>query len=201
LSQCVQVCFYCWSDYSVFWLSRCPQRADGASATLVAVADSTVDATQPDDNFNGQPLAFELTTRFDSANNLYCPALTRLSYVRFDLAAVDFAIAQARLILTSQTCSAPATPLQLFAADNSWTEDGVTWNNRPAMQFLFPDAAVFEEAGRIVWTDDGSDSLAQLADWLALRTGDRRAVGDVGHCHAHPNRLHAGRPACVHAAV
>lgn len=152
------------------WSLVRPAAADDGQATLVATADGYVDAREPDTNLNGRPLQFALASVYDDATGLYCPALTRLTYIRFDLASVPFPIDKAQLVLSQPTCGGSAAPLQLFAAGDGWSEQRLTWNNRPATEYLLPEAAEFVEAGRVAWTDAGSaDALAGLADWLAFQ--------------------------------
>jgi hypothetical protein len=52
------------------------------------------------------------------------------SYIRFTVAGVTGAVQNAtlRLFVTNGSSDGPG----LYGTDNSWTETGITWNNRPA---------------------------------------------------------------------
>ncbi len=87
-----------------------------STLTLLPVADAPVFENQP--NSNGGPL-----------RRLYMDAGEQ-SYLRFDVAGVSGAIQSAnlRLFVTNGSTNGPA----VYGTDNSWTETGITWNNRPA---------------------------------------------------------------------
>ena len=52
------------------------------------------------------------------------------SYIRFSISGVTGTVQNAtlRLFVTNGSSNGPS----IYATDNSWTETGITWNNRPA---------------------------------------------------------------------
>lgn len=138
------------------------------SAQLVVIEDSYVDSSSPDGNFNAQALAFEYSSIFDTISSAYCPAVTKISYLKFDLSNIDFAISKARLSLGQGDCSIDEPlPIQLFAADNDWQETNLTWNTQPRAVYGFTEIPTNQNA-IYQWNDEtiGDDGLA---DWLAYQ--------------------------------
>jgi hypothetical protein len=95
------------------------------SVTLNPIADSYVqDGNQADDNY-GTETTLELRTPAISG-------VTRQAYVKFNVA-VGAPIVEATLRLYSSNTLSGGVYIH-GVTDNSWTENGITWNNRPAME-------------------------------------------------------------------
>ena len=91
------------------------------------------------------------------------------SYIRFTVTGVSGAVQSAtlRLFVTNGSSNGPS----LYATDNSWTETGITWNNRPA-----PTTGALADVGSVAadfWaeydltahvTGDGTYSFVFLPD-------------------------------------
>ena len=88
-----------------------------SSLTLAAAADARVLQINPTTNYG-------TITRLDVDN----PG--EESYIRFTVSGVTGAVQNAtlRLYVTNGSSNGPS----LYLTDNSWTETGITWNNRPA---------------------------------------------------------------------
>lgn len=127
----------------------------GSTLTLLPAADAPVFESQP--NTNGGPL-----------RRLFVDAGEQ-SYLRFDVAGISGATQSAtlRLFVTNGSSNGPG----VYGTDNSWTETGITWNNRPA-----PTTSVLANAGNVpsdTWvvydvtgyvTGNGSYSFVLVAD-------------------------------------
>jgi hypothetical protein len=85
--------------------------------TLAAVADARVLQANP-------------TTNYGTLNRLDVDSPGQESYIRFSVTGVTGAVQNAtlRLFVTNGSSNGPS----LYLTDNSWTETGITWNNRPA---------------------------------------------------------------------
>jgi hypothetical protein len=98
------------------------------ATTLFPVADSYVrDGAYADINYG---LADALVTKTDVGTGY-----TRWSYLKFDLSAVTGSINSAVLRLNgaiSNTRNSNLTVVVYPVADTTWSETGITWNNRPA---------------------------------------------------------------------
>jgi len=81
------------------------------------------------------------------------------SYIRFTVTGVTGAVQNAtlRLFVTNGSSNGPS----LYATDNSWTETGITWNNRPG-----PTTGAIANLGAIA-----ADTWAEY-DVTAYITGD-----------------------------
>jgi hypothetical protein len=81
------------------------------------VADARVRDTDP-------------STNYGSLNRLDVETPGQQSYIRFTVSGVSGTIQTAilRVFVTNSTSNGPA----LQGTDNTWTETGITWNNRPA---------------------------------------------------------------------
>jgi len=84
--------------------------------TVAAVADARVLEGNPDTNYG-------------TLGRLDVDSPGEQSYLRFNVSGVTGAVQSAtlRLFVTNGSSNAPS----LYATDNSWTETGITWNNRP----------------------------------------------------------------------
>ena len=94
--------------------------------TLPAVADAYVQ--------NGDAIA----SNFGGASTLAVKSagtnFTRESYLRFDLSSVPGTLLSATLRLVPITINEPITNALALVSNNSWTENAITWNNKPAYQ-------------------------------------------------------------------
>lgn len=88
------------------------------------VADSYVSALAPTAN-NGT------ATFLDVDGTGSAPEI--VSYVKFDLTGLTGTVTAANVRFTCTTSASTATQTVRSVADNSWTETGITWNNRPAV--------------------------------------------------------------------
>jgi hypothetical protein len=95
--------------------------------TLTAVADARVLSSNP-------------TINYGTLNRLDVDNPGQESYVRFTVSGVTGAVQSAtvRLFVTNGSSNGPS----IYGTDNSWTETGITWNNRPV-----PTTAAIANAG------------------------------------------------------
>ncbi|MEZ4711210.1 MAG: DNRLRE domain-containing protein [Caldilineaceae bacterium] len=105
-------------------------------ATFAPVADSRVLAASPDTNSG-------TLTRLD----IDSPG--EQSYIRFALTGIAGTVQNAtlRVYVTNSTSDGPG----IYATDNSWSETGITWNNRPA-----PTSGAIDNLGSMpvnVWAE------------------------------------------------
>jgi hypothetical protein len=128
----------------------------GSILTLAAVADAWVLEADPDTNHG-------------TAARLDVDSPGEESYIRFRVTGVTGAIQSARLrmFVTDKSSDGPG----VYGTDNSWTETGITWNNRPQ-----PTTGVLADVGAIeanVWVEydvtaaiagDGTYSFVFLPD-------------------------------------
>ncbi len=93
--------------------------AEGETLTFAPVADARVEEASPTANFGAST-----TLRADGGVGTHVR-----SYLRFDVRGVAGAVAGAklRLFVRSSTADGPA----VFTAGSTWSEAGITWNNRP----------------------------------------------------------------------
>jgi subtilisin family serine protease len=101
--------------------------AVGSSVHVAAEADAYVrDGTSAGTNF-GTATTLLVKNTSSAGNN-------RRSYLRFPLGAVTGSVASAKLRLFGSRPAATASTDSAFAvATNSWSETGITWNNKPAL--------------------------------------------------------------------
>lgn len=94
---------------------------DGASLTFITDADARVEESSPDENFGrGETLRVEGGEDPDVE-----------SFIRFTVSGVTKTVGRAQLRLytaSNDTIDGPA----VYSTDASWTEEGITWNTRPA---------------------------------------------------------------------
>jgi subtilisin family serine protease len=95
--------------------------------TVSPVADAYVrDGSSAGTNFGNATTLEVKTTTASSA--------TRIAYLRFPLTAVPASVGRARLRLHgSRPVTSTATDAAFAVSNNSWSETGITWNNRPAL--------------------------------------------------------------------
>jgi hypothetical protein len=87
------------------------------NVTLVPVADARVLAGNP-------------TTNYGTLTRLDVDSPSEESYIRFTVSGVSGTIQNAtlRFFVTNGSSNGPS----IYGTDNTWTETGITWNNRPA---------------------------------------------------------------------
>ena len=158
--------------------------ADQSATALIPVEDSYVDYFSPTQNFDGQPLTFEIAAPFVEDENGYCPTITKISYIKFDLSAVPFSIAQAELRLSPiDSCELAnngnnGLSTSLFTSSNDWSESEITWDNRPIPSMLLSDGVSFSNAlnqPEVVEVDEAS-----LANWLAMYQAKGEKIVTIG---------------------
>ena len=109
-------------DWAVLDLKFAP-RGFYSTTTLEAAADAYVrDGTYANTNF----ATGNLMVKKDSGTGY-----NREAFLKFDLSGIAAPIASAVLCLTPATVGATTENQLFFVADDSWTETGLTWNNRP----------------------------------------------------------------------
>jgi hypothetical protein len=111
--------------------------------------DAYVDNSTPATNYGSDP-----ALRSDDS------PVVQVSYLRFPiagLAGLDIRSAKLRLRATGNTDDGPA----VFGTSNAWTEDGITWDNRPQ-----PTSGVIADTGPV--------TAGEFVDWdvTALLKGD-----------------------------
>lgn len=153
--------------FVLFALQVTPAFADSNGASLTAVGDSVVDFNAPDANNADSNLLFEQVYAYDDMAGMYCPTTTKRFFIKFDISALDFDVAQARISLSASD-DTPNFPLTLMVADNNWSETEVTWNNQPMMVNEFA-AELDVQSGVFQWTDQNLeyDLVAYIADLQA----------------------------------
>lgn len=131
--------------------------------TLNPSADAYVDSETPDTNYGEDTT---LRVRFND--------YTRYTYLMFNLADIPpeaiIISARLRLYLTSFSGSLPWGQGSIgahFSSDNSWTESGITWNNKPDFS---PTATSHWSFGILVWTNayKSWDQTEDVQQGLAL---------------------------------
>src|SRR4030042_493829 len=100
-----------------------------SSLTLAAEADARV-------------LESNATTNYGMTTRLGIDNPGEESYIRFTVSGVTSGLPSAtlRLFVTNGSSNGPS----LYLTDNSWTETGITWNNRPA-----PTSGVIADVGAV----------------------------------------------------
>jgi hypothetical protein len=117
------------------------------------IVDTTEDVSakqsQPDTN---QGTANNLELRMDGASSF-----ARVAYLKFNVLGLDNPVESAWLHIALNTESDPINVLAV--SDNTWTETGLTWNNRPA-------------TGAVVGNGQGSAGTWVSVDLTSYITGD-----------------------------
>jgi subtilisin family serine protease len=116
----------------------------GGSLTIAPVADAYVrDGTSAGNNFGTDTVLAVKTTTASNA--------TRVTYLRFPLTGVTTASAATLRLFGSRGTSTSATDSAFAVASTTWTETGLTWNNRPplgarqgAAQAITPTARYYQ---------------------------------------------------------
>jgi subtilisin family serine protease len=101
--------------------------ASGTTVTLAPAADAYVrDGTYAGTNFG--------TATTVVVKNSASAGTNRISYVRFPLTSVNGTVNSAKLRLYgSRPAATTVTDSAYAVSSNSWTETGITWNNKPAV--------------------------------------------------------------------
>lgn len=154
------------------------------SALTTAEADVYVDSVFSTTNFDGLPLQFEVRWLPDDSGPtpLFCPEINRQIYMRFNLSAVDFSIAKARLSLRAIIPRPlPPVTMQVMAAEDAWNETTMVWGTQPRVVFgPMTDYGDVTATGFATWTDDATEPAILLAEWLetqrAANGGDDQAT-------------------------
>lgn len=152
------------------------ESASASPVTLHAVADATVKSASPDANYGG---AYSLAVKYPSDAD---PA-TVTSYVKFQVTGLSGAPAQ--VVLRINTYSANPG-LQVWRADNSWTEAGVTFGNAPVMTSL---VGAMPDVSNNAWTEldvsgvvtaDGTYTFGVTTTRATTKTFGSRESGATG---------------------
>lgn len=106
---------------TLFTAQGAPKFQTASTLTFAATDDAYVEELHPDTN-NGTLDYLQV----ESANNRHTQ-----SYVRFTVSGVAGVVQSARLRIYTTANSSTNGPA-IYSANNSWTETGITWNNRPA---------------------------------------------------------------------
>jgi len=128
---------------------------------------------------DAQVLEVSSNTNYGTIPELNVDSPGEESYIRFTVTGVTGTVQNAtlRLYVTNRSSNGPS----LYATDNSWTETGITWNNRPA-----PTTGAIADVGAIevgVWaeydvttlvTGNGTYSFVLLPDSTSGVTFDSR---------------------------
>jgi hypothetical protein len=114
--------------------------ASGTLPTIVAEADARVPEAKPGINFGTDTVLYVDGGAVD-------PDIE--SYIRFTVMGISGTVSSAKLrvYVTDATRNGPA----LYTTSNTWTETGITWNNRPART-----SAALEDKGALAassWVD------------------------------------------------
>ncbi|MEM2875538.1 MAG: DNRLRE domain-containing protein [Candidatus Bathyarchaeia archaeon] len=146
-----------------------------STITLNPIADAYVSEGSPDANYGSSD---ELTVEF---NSHLCYA-----YIMFDLSAIpsEAILLSAMLMVYAYSGSwrGPLGNVQVgvhYSSDNTWTEESITWNNKPTFKDKATDTyvfGIFESEGYKAWdvTDDvkGAFSGGRLTEVLKFYSGD-----------------------------
>ncbi|WP_374967716.1 DNRLRE domain-containing protein [Terrabacter sp. BE26] len=140
--------------------------ADAATVSVVASADAYVASNAPDANFGSGT-----TLQADASP-------VNIIYLKFDV--TNFTAAPDQVLLHVYTRSTGTTPVKLAVEPSSWTESGITYNNRPALGTLVANSGALT-AGTWISIDvtkyvqsNGTYSFALTTGATAVRLFDSR---------------------------
>ena len=126
----------------------------GQTQILEAIADAYV----RDGIYSGQNYGTLDKLRVKKSKTNY----NRQSYIKFDISSLPTSPQQATLRLTAKLTSTGSINTQLFAvSDNSWTETGIVWDNKPQTGNLLGSRQI-ENTDYTEITFDVSGYIAQL---------------------------------------
>lgn len=143
--------------------------------SLGAVADAFISVESPTGN-QAATSDLQLTITYREIpfvhlpnSTVYCPEVSEQILLQFDLSAVAFPIANARLSLqpTAKLDSFPSIELGATLAD--WSEDTVTWDTQPALHTMLGAGSSLSADGMLVWEDADGDMDNTVAEWLEYR--------------------------------
>ena len=126
------------------------------SIRLDPIADSWVDKDDPTDNMGGDN---RLHSRSDSGGD------ERLTYLKFDLSSLPSGttVQSARVYLWEAGGDSAAEVVEVrFVSVDSWTEYGITWNNKPSYASTPTDSVLVGQYAYFSWNVT-SDVISQLA--------------------------------------
>lgn len=108
---------------------RPPSKPFTGTVTLYPIADSYVDSDSPTSNFGDFIILFVDFWDHGGTGDVRCN-----SYLMFDLSSIPSSsiINSAELKLLTVGCSQTTTIGAHYCPNNSWVENGITWNNAPA---------------------------------------------------------------------
>jgi hypothetical protein len=131
----------------------------GTEAPIVRnpIIDAYVQEGEPTTNFGGAA-TLQVKTQPDTGN-------TRISYLRFSLANVPADLNTVTLRLFGRADGGTHQDSVYVVADNTWTETGITWRNKPALGVRLFKAMVTTAPKYHEWT---------ITDYV----NERRAAGD-----------------------
>jgi hypothetical protein len=177
------------SGYTGSWVSIREFKVfgDGGTTTPPPPSGTTALAAMDDSFVRGGSYASEnygglaaLTVKNDS-NDAY----DRQAYMKFDVSPFSSAVSSARLKfkVTGTDADTATTNYQvLLVSNDTWTEDGLTWNNKPATSTLLGTLSGIT-LGQVVDLDVTSAVNGQLADGkfslaiIQVETGSKRILG------------------------
>ena len=113
------------------------------SSSLSNVADAFVRGGSNSGNNYGTTQQLVIKENTGTANN------DRMSFLKFDLNAISGNVASAKIRLKVQNDDAGASHSLYSVSDDSWTETGITWSNKPS-------------AGALI----GTQSVPLIGDWI-----------------------------------
>ncbi len=119
-----------------------------STLTFTSDADARVEEHSPTTNFGTSP-----DLEVINANNR-----SMESYIRFTVSGISGVVQSATLRVYSTTDATKNGPAA-YATNTTWTETGITWNNRPA-----PTSGVLDNKGAIgqnTWTDYNATALVK----------------------------------------
>lgn len=147
--------------------------ASAATVNVVASADAYVAADVPDANFGSST-----TLQADASP-------VNIIYLKFDV--TNFTTPPDKVTLQVFTRSTGTTPLRLAVEPSSWTESGITYNNRPALGTLVAQSGALA-AGTWISIDvtpyvqsNGTYSFALTTGSTAVRLFDSREAANAPH--------------------
>ncbi len=148
-------------------------QADGGSGgsntdavSLLPEADSWVIGAKPGDNYGAQS---EFKVRYANGD------WTKESYLRFDLGNESGVIERAELILHVTESTEAVDHTVSYVSDDSWTEHGITWSNKPASASGYLDMARVTGTGAVTF-DVTSKVQEELGDRVSFLV---RAIQNV----------------------
>jgi hypothetical protein len=139
--------------------------------TMEPVADAYVnDGGSANSNFR---TATNLAVKNDGGTNT---GFNRIAYLKFDVHALTNA-QSARLILTPNKVDGTATLAYELVTNDSWTETGITWNNRPAGSGVIVTNLTGYTVGTPVVVDVTSVAVSQTTNdgYLSIRVTEPSA--------------------------